>query len=104
MPIGTQPLVQTSSAVERIQESLQQQMDHRQKAVQGPREKSDGRKRPTTEQAPTDDQITIHADDDSRRHSRRDADPDDEVETSPENAEREDENAGSPAGHVDVTI
>jgi hypothetical protein len=103
--IGTGQVIQHSGAVERIQESLQQQMDLRQKALQGRREKDDVRKRTAVQSSPSADQITIHADREKGRNGRRDGDADDDESPRPETGEGEDvEKTAPPSGHVNITI
>ena len=104
MPIGTEQVVQHSTAVERIQESLQQQMDLRQKALQNQREKIEERKRKSVEQAQAGDQITIHAEREDRDGGRGDPEARPGDDAPPEDAERREERAAPPAGHVDVTV
>jgi hypothetical protein len=101
--IGTGQVIQHAGAVERIQETLQQQMDLRQKALQGRREKDDVRKRTAVQQSPNADQITIHADREKREGGRGGEEADDEARPNDERRE-DDEAAASPTGHVNIVI
>ena len=85
-PVGSQQVVQNTGAVERIQETLQQQMDAKQRSLKQDRDKEDVRKRKSVQEFEPKDQITINAEREKREGKSRN--PDDEE---PEEDEKKDE-------------